>query len=387
MPSESVLYLAGIFLFFGCLVYIYIQFFDIKDNQNDISTDYLKGLKYLLNEESDKAINLFSSLIEVDEETLETHLALGVLFRKQGRIDKAIQLHEYILSKDDLNEDHYFQTLFELGENYFAAGIYNKAEEIFLKLTENDEHRDNSLDKLILINEYFGEWKKALSFLEELDDSKDKNLLISKNHYYCELAESHIQNGELKIAKDFLLKAKGLHTKSIRSEYIKALIDIENNNIDSALASYEPMAIKNPISHLLLLPRIIKSSTNRTESLIDTKLNQMIDSNPDMTIYLSILAVTMPNIKNKVIEEVVRDFIQNQDIVREIDKLDENYSIISKLSNDLSQRMCLILNKKTKSEYKFNCIKCGYQTISFSWQCPTCKNWESSQPINFLKTI
>ena len=168
MPSESVLYLAGIFLFFGCLVYIYIQFFDIKDNQNDISTDYLKGLKYLLNEESDKAINLFSSLIEVDEETLETHLALGVLFRKQGRIDKAIQLHEYILSKDDLNEDHYFQTLFELGENYFAAGIYNKAEEIFLKLTENDEHRDNSLDKLILINEYFGEWKKALSTLRNI---------------------------------------------------------------------------------------------------------------------------------------------------------------------------------------------------------------------------
>ena len=155
MPSESVLYLAGIFLFFGCLVYLYIQFFDIKDNQNEISSDYLTGLKYLLNEESDKAINLFSSLIEVDEETLETHLALGVLFRKQGRIDKAIQLHEYILSKDDLNENHYFQTLVELGENYFAAGIYNKAEEIFLKLTENNEHRENALDKLILINEYF----------------------------------------------------------------------------------------------------------------------------------------------------------------------------------------------------------------------------------------
>jgi lipopolysaccharide biosynthesis regulator YciM len=95
----------------------------------------------------------------------------------------------------------------------------------------------------------------------------------------------------------------------------------------------------------------------------------------------------MPNIKNKVIEGVIRDFIQNQDIIREIDKLDENYSIISKFSNDLSQRMRLILNKKTKSEYKFNCIKCGYQTISFSWQCPTCKSWESSQPINFLKTI
>jgi lipopolysaccharide biosynthesis regulator YciM len=386
MPSESFFYLTGIFLLFGILVYFYFNIFE-TENKNVVNPNYLKGLKYLLDEESDKAINLFSDLIEIDEETIQTHLALGVLFRKQGRFDKAIQLHEYILSKDDLAEYHYFQTLFELGENYFSAGIYNKAEEIFLMLKDVDDHAEDALNKLIIINEYYGEWKNALLFLEEVDELSDQNLSVSRNHYYCEIAENYINDGDIKSAKKFLLKAQGLHTESIRSEYIKALIDIENNNIGSALASYEPMANKNPITHIILLPRIIKSSTNRTEILIETKLNQMIDSNPDISIYLSILAVTMPNIKNKVIDKVVRDFIQNQDIVREIDKLDENYSIISKLSNDLTQRMCLILNKKTKSEYKFNCTKCGYQTISFSWQCPTCKNWESSKPINFLKTI
>ena len=89
-------------------------------------------------------------------------------------MDKAIQLHEYILSKDELPEYHYFQTLFELGENYFSAGIYNKAEEIFLKLKEYDTHKEDALNKLIIINEYFGEWQKALNFLEELD--KESNL-------------------------------------------------------------------------------------------------------------------------------------------------------------------------------------------------------------------
>jgi len=96
MPSESVFYLTGIFILFGILVYIYLNFFE-SDNDGGINADYLTGLKYLLNEESDKAINLFSNLIEIDDETIQTHLALGVLFRKQGRVDKAIQLHEYIL--------------------------------------------------------------------------------------------------------------------------------------------------------------------------------------------------------------------------------------------------------------------------------------------------
>ena len=119
MPSESVFYLTGIFILFGVLVYIYLNFFE-SDSDVGINPDYLTGLKYLLNEESDKAINLFSNLIEIDDETIQTHLALGILFRKQGRVDKAIQLHEYILSKDDLPEYHYYQTLFAVSYTHLT---------------------------------------------------------------------------------------------------------------------------------------------------------------------------------------------------------------------------------------------------------------------------
>ena len=172
-------------------------------------------------------------------------------------MDKAIQLHEYILSKDELPEYHYFQTLFELGENYFSAGIYNKAEEIFLKLKEFDTHKEDALNKLIIINEYFGEWQKALNFLEELDKESNLDLSISRNHYYCEIAESHIENGEINSANDYLLKAQGLHTDSIRSEYIKLLIDLKNSNHSAAINSFVAMVNKNKIAYILALPKIL----------------------------------------------------------------------------------------------------------------------------------
>ena len=38
----------------------------------------------------------------------------------------------------------------------------------------------------------------------------------------------HIENGDINSANDYLLKAQGLHTDSIRSEYIKLLIDLKN---------------------------------------------------------------------------------------------------------------------------------------------------------------
>jgi len=385
MLSESVFYLTGFFILFGFFVYIYINIFE-KNSNDDINPDYLTGLKYLLNEESDKAINLFSNLIEIDDETIQTHLALGVLFRKQGRVDKAIQLHEYILSKDDLPENHYYQTLFELAENYFSAGIYNKSEEIFLKLKENETHKEEALNKLIIINEYFGEWENALNYLEELDADHNLDLSVSRNHYYCEIAEMHIENDDIKSANDYLLKAQGLHTDSIRSEYIKMLIDIQNSDNIPAIKSFISMVKKNRVAFILALPKILQSSDDHLETL-NLELSKLLDNIPESIDYLALVGVMYPEINNKIIEDVMQSFIESQDIVQEIDKLDDNYSIVSKISNQLSKKMRHKLNKKTKSEYKFSCKKCGYQTISFSWQCPTCKSWESSSSINFLKAI
>jgi nucleoside-diphosphate-sugar epimerase len=42
------------------------------------------------------------------------------------------------------------------------------------------------------------------------------------------------------------------------------------------------------------------------------------------------------------------------------------------------------LHKATKNDYKYNCNNCGYKTIALSWQCPTCRSWESGNPINFI---
>ena len=97
MPSENTIYLAAIIFVSALLGYLYFKFIDKDDEDLKISPEYLTGLKFLLNEQADKAINLFSKIVQVDEETIETHLALGVLFRKQGKIDQAIKTYMKIL--------------------------------------------------------------------------------------------------------------------------------------------------------------------------------------------------------------------------------------------------------------------------------------------------
>ena len=44
--------------------------------------DYLRGIHHLVNDDSDRAIEAFVRALDVDNDTVETHLALGKLDRK-----------------------------------------------------------------------------------------------------------------------------------------------------------------------------------------------------------------------------------------------------------------------------------------------------------------
>ena len=387
MFSDSILYLSSIFLLFALMGYLYIKFFDSEDNNKKINPDYLTGLKYLLNEESDKAINLFSNIIEIDDDTIQTHLALGVLFRRQGKIDKAIKLHENIISKPDLEENYYFQTLNELGENYYAAGIYDKAEEIFLKLKEVKTHKVVSLEKLVKISEYLCQWEEALKNLEELSKvDNENNLINSTSHYYCQLSQDSIDDNNLDKAEAYLKKARENNPKSIRQMFLSSIIDLEKNNLNSALDHYMKMTTETPVGHFILLPLLFERANNEEKGVIDNKLVQMVSTNPEIEIYFSMLSVMRPEIKNKTLFKSFRKQILANTLINEI--LNQNNAISLHIIDDnLIENIKSIINKKTMNEYKYNCTQCGYETISHSWQCPTCKSWEKSTPINFMEKV
>ena len=52
----------------------------------ELPSQYYKGLNYLLDGRPDGAIDAFITALEVNSETLETHIALGNLLRKTGLI-------------------------------------------------------------------------------------------------------------------------------------------------------------------------------------------------------------------------------------------------------------------------------------------------------------
>src|SRR5471030_2870183 len=113
---------------------------ETPEKKSTLPRDYLIGLNFLLNEETDKAVDVFVKMLEVDSDTVETHLAVGKLFRKRGEVDRAIRIHQNLIARPNLERVYREQSLFELGSDYLSAGMLDRAEKIFHELVDSKSY-------------------------------------------------------------------------------------------------------------------------------------------------------------------------------------------------------------------------------------------------------
>ncbi|HKI74016.1 MAG TPA: lipopolysaccharide assembly protein LapB, partial [Pseudomonadales bacterium] len=124
-----------------------------------LGPNYYQGLNYLLNEEPDRAVATFIEDLEVNNDTLETHLALGGLLRRRGELEKAVVVHENILAHARLEKDTMLNVQLELARDYLLAGLLDRAEDLLLKLIlEPGRIRIESLKLILEIYEQEKDW-------------------------------------------------------------------------------------------------------------------------------------------------------------------------------------------------------------------------------------
>jgi len=89
--------------------------------------DYLTGLDYLVTEQPDRALDMFLKLMDANADTIETHFALGSLYRRRGEVERAIRIHQNLLARDALAPEHREQALLALAQDYLRAGLLDRA--------------------------------------------------------------------------------------------------------------------------------------------------------------------------------------------------------------------------------------------------------------------
>jgi lipopolysaccharide biosynthesis regulator YciM len=150
---------------------------------------YFRGLNFLLNEQQDQAIDAFIEAVQNDPDTSELHFALGNLFRRRGEYERAVRVHEHLLSRADLSRADRHRAQHALALDFLKAGLLDRAEEALRKL-EGTAYEEQALLALLAIYERSRDWVQASETARKLDAGGAGQFTGRQAHYLCEQASA-----------------------------------------------------------------------------------------------------------------------------------------------------------------------------------------------------
>ena len=343
-------------------------------SNNVYSAEYYRGLNYLLNNEDDKALKIFTDLIDVDSSTIETHLALGGVYRRRGEFDKAILIHQNLLSRPKLDKGIKNQTLYELGKDFFSAGLYDKSEKILHNLQNNKSYEESCSEYLLLIYELSKDWDSAIKLTKNIKKQKIRNLSINDliSQYYCEKANEYQKDNQLNKAITVLRKAININDSSRRPYLMLFKLNIQSNP-SSALDNLLNLMRIDSSFLLIISHEIIQLSTIHQDKDIDKRISSIILEFSGEDQFSPQIYEFMFNINgysspveyiNKTRSNVFTDIFDNL------------YSEKS-MGSEKSKTNLDLLTLIGDNFLTYNCNNCGHSVKNHIWQCPSCNHWET----------
>jgi lipopolysaccharide biosynthesis regulator YciM len=202
------------------------------------------GLNYDISQQPDKTLDALVQMPAIDDDTVETHLTLGVVFRRRGEIERAIRLHQGLIQRPYLASHYKSAALLELSRDYIAAGVLDRAEAILLELIANNEQLAPSLQHLLDLYHQGKEWLAAINIAYKLQEVNCSDLSSQIAHFYCELAEQASKTQQFKQAKCCIKRALKAKHDCPRANIMRANIEHALGNSSKALKLYKKIAIK-----------------------------------------------------------------------------------------------------------------------------------------------
>ena len=383
MPTESTFLLAGLFILLAAAGWAMGRFGerDEDDAPPPLNVDYLKGLNFLLNEQTDQALEHFLHMVRVDDKTIETHFALGSLFRRRGEVDRAIRIHQNIIARPDLASEQRDQGLFSLAKDYLAAGLLDRAENLFSRLAEGSRYQVQSLENLCRIYEQEKDWENAIDAGQRLEVLSGRSLALQIAHYYCERAEAAVAENDYSSARDYVKKAQSGRPRTMRGALTRAHIARDTDDNKTALKLYHRIIDDNTYLIAEALPEIV-SIYEREGAVaeLESALKSLLVKNPESSSLIAYTAIVNDLGGIPVIDDCVEQYMLNEPTLGEFVELQQLSEGERGSQDSALAKVRSALSKLASATPRYQCQECGFSSQRLLWQCPSCRNWETQRP-------
>jgi lipopolysaccharide biosynthesis regulator YciM len=349
-----------------------------------IHPEYFKGLNYVLNEQPDKAIEVFIKMLEVDSETVETHLALGNLFRRRGEVDRAIRIHQNLIARPTLSSEQRALALLELGMDYMRSGLLDRAESLFKELVEIGTHTVSAHRELLEIYQQERDWDNCIRTARRLEMSSGERLDAMIAQFHCEKAEELRERNELREARENIRRALSIDPRCVRASILEAEMAIAAGKLRTAMRAYERIERQDPE----YLPEVIKpllechSRIGRIDDYMGW-LREIVDRHGGITPLLTLTDLIAHRDGEDAAARFIGEELRRRPSVRGVDRLLE-YALVRAEGATRESLITIkeLTGKLLEGRTIYKCSHCGFDAKSLHWQCPSCKSWNTVKPIH-----
>jgi len=338
--------------------------------------DYLTGLDYLVTEQPDRALDMFLRLMEANAETVETHFALGSLYRRRGEVERAIRIHQNLLARKELAPEHREQALLALAQDYLRAGVLDRAEGLFQQVSEVPRLRASALDALRGVYERQHDWQQALGIYRQLARIKAAPARTVAAHYLCELATVAIERADNDSARKLLEQAREEALPFPRAALLGAQIaereaqpELAAKLLKQALTE-SPTLLQEELPHLLKLVGPEARDAILSEFVAQAQLRDFDE------------------LKRLVFAAIAADLGSAAPLRASIEKVfsqDSTLQAVWREGPTQSERIAQEIGALLAHAEKYRCNECGFSGRNFYWHCPACHSWDSFEAYAIVK--
>jgi len=341
---------------------------------------FLTGFRYLLSKESDRAIEAFMKAVRLDTETVETYFALASLFRDKGEIERAISIHQSIITRPRLDEAIRLQALYDLALDYKKAGLFDRAIDVFKEVIRRNPQKKEAYLELANVYQVLKDWAAAYTVIQRLDKITGEDHSIVLAHFQTEIGKK-LQMEDKRRAEDAFKKAIKINKKCIDAYLHLGDLYFEQKNIKKALSIWEEVIKISPEYSFLVYSRLEKIISEIKEERVFRKFIQNLEKKRERDIY-SALFISKYYLGGKNLEKAeafMNEVLQKaptsvgarqllSQIFLEKGEVQKAISLLTQISQNL-------LPQKS-----YQCSQCGYEATKLSWWCPQCQRWDTIKP-------
>nr|WP_299240218.1 lipopolysaccharide assembly protein LapB [uncultured Halomonas sp.] len=361
-----------------------------SQQQNVLSRDYFTGLNYLLNEQPDRAIETFIQALEVNSDTIDTHIALGALFRSRGEADRAVRIHQNLLARPALSAMQSDRVQLELSRDFLQLGVLDRAERLLQQLIRDAQDNDirRSAKRLLVdLFEREREWQQALDVASPKLLRQEEDIRRAAAHWLCELAQQHLESASPSLARKHLHQALATDSACVRANWLLANIEREAGNYKAEIRFLRRIPEQDrDFTPIVLTPLRDAYLKLEDEEGLEQSLRLLNEPTPYIRAVIMIAQSLIRRGDHAKATAFAVEQVNANPSLRGIDYLMDLYLLDPSVPQH--ENIALLqqhIAKRLKALPRFRCKRCGFSGMQLHWHCPRCRSWGFVKPINDLE--